>query len=278
MQFAEDLREAQRRAGVEATLLRVTDSVGYNSARHALTVTDPRDTVSRGPMTPDSGSGPGLPPPPGLATASERARPVGQAVGSPVLEVRQPERRPLLVVVAGALDVGRACDGLCLGDHDVSRRHVEVTRDGDELTISDQGSSNGTTVDGSPLTGVGCLTPGRVAKIGHTELRLAPHSEVDGVPVLEVRQRGRRALLVAVPEVLELGRACDGLLLADPDVSRRHVEVRRDGDELTISDQGSSNGTTLDGSPLSGVGRLCPGGVAEIGHTQLRLAPAPPSA
>ena len=51
-------------------------------------------------------------------------------------------------------------------------------------------------------------------------------------PVVVVRQPGRQPLYVEVHGRLELGRDCDGLLLADAQVSRRHAELRVVGDQL----------------------------------------------
>jgi adenylate cyclase len=94
-------------------------------------------------------------------------------------------------------------------------------------------------------------------------------------PILEIRQPGRRPLQVVVSEPLEIGRACDGILLADPDVSRRHAEVRREGDALVIHDQGSTNGTAVNGLTISGDVHLTPEDVVTVGQTELRLVYLP---
>ncbi|MEK6597949.1 MAG: FHA domain-containing protein, partial [Gemmatimonadota bacterium] len=47
------------------------------------------------------------------------------------------------------------------------------------------------------------------------------------------------------PHRLVLGRALSSdLLVADPAVSRRHADLRLDGDALLVRDLGSSNGTS----------------------------------
>lgn len=50
---------------------------------------------------------------------------------------------------------------------------------------------------------------------------------------------------------LVIGRQ-DGLGLSLPDdwVSRRHARIHREGDEFTLEDLGSSNGTYVDGVPI----------------------------
>ncbi len=47
-----------------------------------------------------------------------------------------------------------------------------------------------------------------------------------------------------VHAVTVVGCDCDGLLLTDPQMSRRHVQLEPAGAELTVTDLGSTNGTT----------------------------------
>lgn len=93
------------------------------------------------------------------------------------------------------------------------------------------------------------------------------------IPILEIRQPGRRCLQVVVSEPLEIGRACDGILLADPDVSRRHAELRPEGATIAIRDLGSSNGTSVNGETISGAVRLIAGDRVRLGQTEIRLSP-----
>ncbi|MGH9030718.1 MAG: adenylate/guanylate cyclase domain-containing protein [Acidimicrobiia bacterium] len=96
-----------------------------------------------------------------------------------------------------------------------------------------------------------------------------------GYALLEVRQPGRKPLVLAIQHALELGRDCDGLLLMDPEVSRRHAAVRLDGDALTIEDLGSTNGTTLNGQPLERPTKMTEADVARLGSTELRMVQEP---
>jgi class 3 adenylate cyclase len=92
-------------------------------------------------------------------------------VATPLLEVRQPGRRPLLVGVQGELEVGRDCDGLLLSDDEVSRRHA-VFRAGDQgLEVEDLGSTNGTFVDGNRISAPTAIGPGAVVRLGATEVQ-----------------------------------------------------------------------------------------------------------
>jgi adenylate cyclase len=98
------------------------------------------------------------------------------------------------------------------------------------------------------------------------------------IPILEIRQPGRRRLQIVVSERLDIGRACDGILLADPDVSRTHAQIRPEGDTLAIKDLGSSNGTLWNGLAISGEARLVPEDLVRLGQTELRLVYLPASA
>ncbi|WP_459645940.1 FtsK/SpoIIIE domain-containing protein [Kineococcus sp. NUM-3379] len=70
-----------------------------------------------------------------------------------------------------------------------------------------------------------------------------------------------------------LGRGGD-LRVDDPSVSRRHLRVRVAGDEVSVEDTGSRNGTLLDGERLRGSVELRPDQIVQTGDTLLALAPA----
>ena len=89
-----------------------------------------------------------------------------------------------------------------------------------------------------------------------------------------VREPGRTPLRLVIDEPLELGRECAGLLLGDPQVSRRHLELRFDEGRVWASDLGSTNGSTVDGQPLERPTPLGPGVVVKIGETTIELAGA----
>ena len=87
--------------------------------------------------------------------------------------VRQPGRRPLTVVVATSLEIGRDCDGLLIADNQASRRHVELVNTATGLMVTDLGSTNGTMLDGQKLTGPMILLPHSRLTVGGTIVELA---------------------------------------------------------------------------------------------------------
>ena len=72
--------------------------------------------------------------------------------------------------VRGSNVVGRGQDAqFRLPDTGVSRRHLEITWDGQVAVLADLGSTNGTTVNGSPVQ-TWQLADGDVVRIGHSSL------------------------------------------------------------------------------------------------------------
>ena len=90
---------------------------------------------------------------------------------------------------------------------------------------------------------------------------------------IRVEQVGRRPLDVIVSGSLEIGRECDGLVLADERVSRRHLRIDYQGGRLLVTDLGSSNGTMLDGEPIDAQVALLPGGTITLGDTTITISP-----
>ena len=98
---------------------------------------------------------------------------------------------------------------------------------------------------------------------------------MDTPAVVVVRQPGREPLYLQVRTRLEMGRDCDGLLLADPQVSRRHAEVRVTDGRLFIADLGSTNGTFIDDAAIPGPVELVGGVIARLGATTVEQVFAP---
>lgn len=74
--------------------------------------------------------------------------------------------------------------------------------------------------------------------------------------------------------VVRVGSAPDNdLILADPAVSRRHLEIRLRSDQILVNDLGSTNGTQVDGvSVLKAF--LTPAALVRIGDTVIRVSTA----
>lgn len=92
-------------------------------------------------------------------------------------------------------------------------------------------------------------------------------------PLIVVKQEGRRPLYLEVREPIEIGRECDGVILADAQSSRRHASLSPRGDTVIVEDLGSTNGTFLDGTRTTSAVVLLPGSVVRIGDSVIQLVP-----
>ncbi|MGW7441071.1 FHA domain-containing protein [Streptomyces sp. NPDC054849] len=109
-----------------------------------------------------------------------------ESLGAPQLHVvAGPDAGGVHLLHSGQIRVGRSSDAdVPLDDPDVSRMHCAVTviRDG-RVAVADLDSTNGTTLDGSPVGPQPvALPPGALLRVGESTLRLAPA----GAPPLQV--------------------------------------------------------------------------------------------
>ena len=113
--------------------------------------------------------------------------------GSLDADIRRTQgKRAMLLVLSGRnvgtvipldiseITIGRdpACD-VRLGDEGISRRHIRLAASGQEWTVEDMGSTNGTTVNGEKLAGRRELGEGDRILMGHTVLKFVRQAEID---------------------------------------------------------------------------------------------------
>ncbi len=89
--------------------------------------------------------------------------------------------------------------------------------------------------------------------------------------MVEIKQPNQTTLFVSVRGPLVVGRECDGLLLADPQVSRRHLALDVVDGRVVVTDLGSTNGSTVDGRRITAPIPLTPGSVVQCGETTIML-------
>ncbi len=90
-------------------------------------------------------------------------------------------------------------------------------------------------------------------------------------PVVVVLQPGRQALYLVLREPVVMGRECDGFVLSDAQVSRRHLELRARHGEVVVTDLGSTKGTFIDGERVDCPTPLLPGRTLSLGETKVRM-------
>jgi len=71
-----------------------------------------------------------------------------------------------------------------------------------------------------------------------------------GAPIIEIREPGRPVRRVVLDRAIEVGRECDGEVLSDEGVSRRHLRLVPSPVALSVVDLGSRNGTLVNGTEI----------------------------
>jgi len=121
------------------------------------------------------------------------------------------------------------------------------------------------------------LTPGAtvVYKPGGGEpvdaIVAQPTDEATFVPVLS--WRGQRHRIDSEPAVIGRARECD-VVVEDPNVSRRHAELRREGPAFWIVDLDSTNGIEVNGRRLRRA-KLEDGDTFVVGETEIAFSTEP---
>lgn len=216
-------------AGASATMLLVGLGVtGFCGAAVVLTggallLVAWRRSQATVPAPPQA---PVAPPPPAVSPPVETC---GSLVG--------PGGAPI-ALKAGRTSIGRADDNdLVLDSPKVSRRHARITCDAGTCRVEDLGSSNGTFVNGQPVTRT-ALSPGDRLRVGDVEFTYQAE-DVSG-PWLDLD--GTRYPLAAAR--VTIGRAGENdMQLPDDLVSRHHARIERQAGQLVLVDLGSTNGT-----------------------------------
>src|SRR5215210_8065290 len=90
-----------------------------------------------------------------------------------------------------------------------------------------------------------------------------------------IEQKPNQGAEHAVESGNTIGREGCEITIPDPDVSRRHAAIQIVGEELSIEDLGSTNGTLVNGEAITERRSLRDGDEVQIGSTVWRLrAPA----
>lgn len=89
--------------------------------------------------------------------------------------------------------------------------------------------------------------------------------------IITVTSPRRQPLSVLLVDQLVIGREAEGLIVPDPEVSRRHVEFRQVGDAVDVTDLDSTNGTTINGATLTGSTRIHSASRLQIGDTTVAV-------
>jgi nitrite reductase (NADH) large subunit len=92
-----------------------------------------------------------------------------------------------------------------------------------------------------------------------------------GPPIIEIREPGQPVRRVVVDRAIEVGRDCDGEVVSDEGVSRRHLRLVPSPVALSVVDLGSRNGTLVNGVAITGRTVLEAGAVVRLGGTEITM-------
>ncbi|MBH23323.1 MAG: hypothetical protein CMH57_02445 [Myxococcales bacterium] len=187
----------------------------------------------------------------------------------------------------GSFYIGRVeGNDIILPSSNVSRRHSRLfVRDG-KCFIEDLNSSNGVYVDSQRIQGEHNLGSGAQIRIGDYYLYLE-YNRADGegqsdvVSTHIVSQDENAHKLIRIRDAFageefvlselhnSIGRTDENyILLNDQSISRRHAVIENNGLVYSMSDLGSSNGTSVNGRQVTGTVVLKEGDIVRFGNVE----------
>lgn len=205
---------------------------------------------------------------------------------------------------------GREKGDIIVGDHEISSTHCQIQNISGVYHIFDMNSTNGTFVNNERIVKAK-LNPGDVITVGQTSFRFMLEDEsnvrhittifkskdkrnltdsksslVDTLIESELRSTQSHALLLKVKyhdgtedeielqqRSLFIGRASSfGKFESDPEISRKHLLIKvNDTGEVFIEDQGSTNGSYLNGKKITGMHLVRPQDEVRVGTSLLHI-------
>jgi pSer/pThr/pTyr-binding forkhead associated (FHA) protein len=204
------------------------------------------------------------------------------------------ERREFVLAEGATASIGRLPENdISIPERHVSRQHAVITfRDG-VFMIADLGSVNGTFINDKRLTSPFPLAHGDkirlyVPLLGFSAMVSEEERESarkTGTMIVPASANGRPRLVATTgphegteftlfDDIITVGRATPDanwdITLNDPAVSRPHCRISKKGDNWSLMDLGSINGTELNGTPVTAVPMtLKDGDVVNIGVSKL---------
>lgn len=164
-----------------------------------------------------------------------------------------------------------AVNDIVIDEEGVNGFHADLKVDGSQIILSDVNTETGTWLNGEKINGPVPVRAGDVITIQGVELEVVEAAEegesktlvLSGTALLDMGAGGwslvadsgpEKGQIIPVKEKITIGRAleCD-ISILEPGLSRRHAELDLIGDDLTLKDLGSSNGTFVNGEKIDEV-------------------------
>ncbi len=203
---------------------------------------------------------------------------------------------------------GRDKGDIVLNDRECSSTHCQIQNIDGEYHIFDMNSTNGTFINSERIIKAK-LKPEDVIKIGASTFKFVLEEEskvrhistifkkpgdgtnsksslVDTLIETELRSQRESVIHITIQyhdgkndefdlrqKIIFIGRASSfGKFDQDPEISRRHVKIKlNDTGEIFFEDQGSTNGTFLNGKKIKGMHLLKPNDTLQAGLTKFKI-------
>jgi pSer/pThr/pTyr-binding forkhead associated (FHA) protein len=188
-------------------------------------------------------------------------------------------------------------DDIILEDDLVSRRHAEARWRAGQAYLLDRGSLNGTRRNAQKVRGLVALEDGDILQFGVRRYRFALLAATGADALEETRKVATSSashplntLLTLVGETgalagrrweltektIRVGRDPTAtIVIQDTSVSRFHAQITRQVGGYYLADLESSNGTQVNGEPVSEPHRIAAGDLLRIGEVVFRCEEAP---
>jgi len=93
------------------------------------------------------------------------------------------------------------------------------------------------------------------------------------LPTVVVKTGSEAGRRLELGGAVAIGRQDGDLVLEDPEVSRRHAVLRREGESIVVEDLDSTNGTFVNGERIRSPIPIRPGDLVRVGRTTLEIEP-----
>lgn len=205
---------------------------------------------------------------------------------------------------------GRDKGDIIINDHEISSTHCQIQNINGVYHIFDMNSTNGTYVNNERIVKAK-LSHGDIVTVGQTSFRFQVEDEssvrhintifksrerksladsksslVDTLIENELRSTQSHSIAITIKykdgtqdevelpqRVLFIGRASSfGKFEQDPEMSRKHLLIKvNDTGEVFIEDQGSTNGSYLNGKRITGMHLVRPQDDVKVGSAMLKI-------
>ncbi len=173
------------------------------------------------------------------------------------------QRQPAIWLVESVTTIGSgAKNQVVINESGIEEVHAQITKQGDALYLSDNGSLSGTFVNGNKIGQNFQLRPGDSVRIGKVELAIVdPKTGGEKPPAVAPAPRADWSIMAITGELkgksipirgsMVFGRSntCD-IVINDAHMSRRHAEINLKDGILRLVDLKSSNGTCVNGKNI----------------------------